>query len=190
MLPLIANLQVELRPEEANTHRLLDALRHGTLDVAFTHSTQGPKAGLNSEVVKEEPLGAVLPVLHPAAGGSAVRLADLASELFILKPFSVGPELHRQVIEACRRAGFEARLGREAPQIATIVSFVAAELGVALVPASMQQMPAPGVCYLPLSDVQASTTLSMMWRRGDPSKVVQNLVALVRSTGRTDKGAR
>ena len=181
---------VDLRLEEANTHKLLDAVGNGTLDVAFTHSGPELSAGLNSEVVKQEALVAALPISHQAAGGPAVRLADLAGEPFILKPFSVGPELHRQVIEVCRKAGFEVRLGREAPQIATIISFVAAELGVALVPDSMQQMRAPGVCYLPLSDVQASISLSMVWRRGDASKVVQNLVALVRSTARTDKGIR
>ncbi len=180
---------VALRLEEANTHRLLDAIGRGTLDVVFTHSGLELSAGLSSEVVKQEPLIAALPINHPAADGSAVRLAELAGDPFILKPFDIGPELHRQVVEACRKAGFEARLGREAPQIATIVSFVAAELGVALVPDSMQQMQAPGVRYLPLSDVQASITLCMVWRRGDPSKVVQNLVALVRSTGRAGKGA-
>ncbi len=179
---------VALTLEEANTHRLLDAVARGTLDVAFTHSGPDLSAGLSSEVVKQESLVAVLPAGHPAATGPAVRLADLAGDPFILKPFSVGPELHRQVTEACRKVGFEARLGREAPQIATVVSFVAAGLGVALVPASMQQMQAPGVCYLPLSDVQASITLCMAWRRGDPSKVVQNLVTLVRSATRADKG--
>ena len=177
---------VALTLEEANTHRLLDAMARGTLDVAFTHSGPDLSAGLSSEVVKQEPLVAVLPAGHPAAAGPAIRLADLARDPFILKPFSVGPELHRQVMEACRKVGFEARLGREAPQIATVVSFVAAGLGVALVPASMQQMQAPGVRYLPLSDVQASISLCMVWRRGDASKVVQNLVVLVRSTARTN----
>ena len=65
------------------------------------------------------------------------------------------------------------------------VSFVTAKLTVALVPASMQRMRAPGVRYLPLSDVQPSISLCMVRRRGDPSKVVQNLVALVRTPTRS-----
>ena len=178
--------KVQLSLEEANTNKLLDAVSRGALDVAFTHSGLEQGTGLSCLAVKVEPLVAALPATHAKAGGRAVRLADLAGDEFILKPRSVGPELHRQVIEACRKAGFEPSLGHEAPQLATVISFVAAGLGVALVPASMQDVRASGVSYLPLSDVEASISLCLVWRRADPSKVVQNLVTLVKSTSRTD----
>ena len=173
---------VELALEEANTHKLLDAVGRGTLDVAFTHSGLEQDTELSCMAVKVESLIAALPNAHPKAGDCTLRLAELANDLFILKPRSVGPELHKQALAACRAVGFEIKLGREAPQLATIISFVAAELGVALVPASMQQVRAPGVSYLPLSDVQASITLCMVWRRGGVSKVVKNFISLVRST--------
>ncbi len=171
----------ELRLEEDNTHELLEALMLGTLDVAFTHSGAQDDTRLNVIPVKVEPLVAVLPLAHRCSGDAAVRLADLAGDEFIMKRRSVGPELHRVVFEACRSAGFEPKLGREAPQLATVVSFVAAELGVALVPASMQQVRAAGVAYLPMEDVQASIKLCLVWRRHEASKVVQNFVSLVRS---------
>ena len=181
--------KVQLSLEEANTNKLLDAVSRGTLDVAFTHSGLEQGTGLSCIAVKVEPLVAALPATHAKAGDRALRLADLAGDEFILKPRSVGPELHRQVIDACRTAGFEPSLGHEAPQLATVISFVAAGLGVALVPGSMQDVRASGVSYLPLSDVQASISLCLVWRRGDPSKVVQNLVSLVRSASRTDAHA-
>ena len=80
--------------------------------------------------------------------------------------------------------GFEPKLGHEAPQLAPVVSFVAAELGVALVPASMQQIRAAGVAYVPTEDVQASVELQLVWRRQESSQVATNFVALVRETSK------
>ncbi len=176
--------EVELVLEENNTHALLQGVEAGTLDVAFTHSRSREDLPLNLLPVRVEPLVAVLSASHRHAGDDAVRLSALSTDVFIMKRRSVGPELHRTVVEACRSVGFEPRLGREAPQLATVISFVAAELGIALVPASMQQVRAPGVAYRPIEDIEASITLCLVWRRADASKVVQNFVSLVRDTNR------
>ena len=176
--------EVDLLLEEDNTHALLQGVEAGTLDVAFTHSRSRERMPLNVLPVRVEPLVAALPVAHRHADDDAVRLSALSTDAFIMKRPSVGPELHRTVVEACRSAGFEPRLGREAPQLATVISFVAAELGVALVPISMQQIRAPGVAYRPIEDVQASILLCLVWRRIEASRVVQNFVSLVRDTTR------
>ena len=172
---------VELMLEEGNTNKLLEAVKVGALDVAFTHFKSPESISLNFLTIRVEPLVVALPLSHRLAHGSAVPLSALSADEFIMKRRSVGPELYRTVIEACSSAGFEPRLGREAPQLATVISLVAAELGVALVPVSMQQIRAPGVVYLPLDDVQASIKLCLIWRRNDASKVVQNFVSLVRA---------
>ncbi len=175
---------VELRLDEDNTGKLVDALLAGTVDVAFTHSGLHDASRLNVVLVGVETLVAALPLAHRHAGDSAVRLSALADDAFIMKRRSVGPELYRAVLNACRSVGFEPKMGHEAPQLATVVSFVAAELGVALVPASMQQVRAAGVAYVPIEDVQASVDLNLVWRRQEASQVAQNFVALVRQASR------
>lgn len=185
--------EVELQLEEGNTRKLLEAMELGTLDVAFTHSGLPDGAKLNLVAVRVEPLVVVLPLAHRHAGHPGVRLSDLAENEFIMKRRNVGPELHRTVLEACQSVGFEPKLGREAPQLATVISFVAAELGIALVPASMRQLRAAGVACLPTMDVQASIKLCLAWRRTEPSKAAQSFVFLVREAARrspSDKDAR
>ena len=139
---------------------------------------------LNLVPIRVEPLVVVLPLGHRCAGLPVVQLSTLADDEFIMKRRDVGPELFGTVMEACSTVGFEPKLGREAPQLATVISFVAAELGIALVPASMQQLRAAGVAYLPTGDVQASISLCLAWRRTEASKVVQNFVILVREASR------
>jgi len=140
---------VELQLEEANTYRLLDQLMLGALDVAFTHSGVEGKSQLTLVPVERDTLVVALPVAHRCSHQPSVRLVELAQDSFIMKPRHVGPELHKAILNACSAAGFEPRLGQEAPQLATVVSLVAAELGVSLVPSSMQHIKAPGVTFRP-----------------------------------------
>ncbi len=172
--------EVALRLSEANTHKLLERLMLGTLDLAFTHSGLEEDPRFHVVSIKVDPLVAVLPRSHRCASGSTVLLASLAEDAFIMKPSDAGPALHRAVREACRSVGFEPRFGQEATQLATVISFVSAGLGVSLVPASMQQMQAVGVVYRPTQDVQAQISLALTWRRHERSKVVGNFVALAR----------
>ena len=135
---------VELQLEEANTYKLLDQMLLGALDVAFTHSGIEDENRLMLVPVERDTLVAALPANHSCSGQSAVRLADLEKDDFIMKPRHVGPELHKAVFDACRRAGFEPKQGQEAPQLATVISLVAAELGISIVPGSMQHIKAAG----------------------------------------------
>ena len=172
--------EVELQLAEANTHKLLEQLTLGTLDVAFTHSSLEEDPRFRMVSMKVEPLVAVLPRSHRGSSSSTLQLSSLAEDVFIMKPPSVGPALHRTVRDACRSVGFEPRFGREATQLATVISFVAAGLGVSLVPASMQQMQALGVVYRPMQDVQSQINLVLTWRRHERSKVVENFVAIAK----------
>lgn len=172
---------VELRLEEANTYRLFDLLERGDLDAAFTHSGIRDKSRLTLVPVERDTLVIALAASHRHSGQSTVRLIELAEDDFIMKPRHVGPDLHRIVLEACRTAGFEPRLGQEAPQLATVISLVAAELGVSVVPASMQCIHAAGVVFRPIGGAQAAVTLSLAWRRDERSNVVRNFVSMARS---------
>jgi DNA-binding transcriptional LysR family regulator len=86
--------------------------------------------GLQFGLVSEEPMVAVLPLRHPAAGAPAVDLRGLRGNAFVMTPREVGHTLFDTVVSACRKAGFEPVLGQLAPQIGSVVTLVAAELGV------------------------------------------------------------
>lgn len=171
---------VGLQLEEANTYKLLEALDAGDIDVAFTHSGLEDRGRLHVHHVQVEPLLVALPQAHRCAARTSVDVAELADDNFVMKSRHVGPELHRAVFEVCRSAGFEPKLGQEAPQLATVISLVAAELGVSLVPSSMQHVKAVGVVYLPPENAHPHINLSLTWRRHERSKVVDNFVSLVK----------
>ena len=171
---------VELRLEEANTRRLLEGLREGSIDAAFLRPSEEDRHGLTVTALHPEPMIAVLPRSHTHARTDAVRLTDLADEPLLLFPREVGPLLFDIVLEACRQAGFEPRLGQTTPQIASIVHLVAAGFGIAIVPESMSQLGPGAVTFKPLFGDVPKAPLAFARGMHDPSSVVLNIEVVVR----------
>jgi DNA-binding transcriptional LysR family regulator len=172
-----AYADVELSLVEVNSAGLVSGLVEGTLDAAFLRPGTAGVEELHLRLLSEEPMLAVLPASHTAAKDEVVHLTRLRSDPFILWPRSLGSTLFDTIIAACRKAGFEPVLGQTAPQIGSVINFVAAELGVSLVPASMQAVKVPGVVYRAVSGAAPVARLSLATRRGDTSPILRNFVA-------------
>ena len=153
------------------------------MDVAFVRALQIHADGVVVTPLQQEPMVAALPSRHPIARtgrSKAVPLKSLASDPFIL----IGPPgtaLHDETVAACRAAGFVPRLGQPAPRITSTLGLVAAGLGIALVPTTMQSVRMAGVIYRRLQGAAPKAFLGLAWRRGDPSPVLKQFLNLVRS---------
>ena len=172
-----AYADVELTLEEANTTRLVAGLQDGSFDVAFLRPDAAGSEAFQLRLLSEEPMIVALPVSHPVAAQQEVDLATLKEDPFLLFPRPIGPTLYDSIIGACRAAGFEPMIGQLAPQIASIVNLVAAELGVSIVPASMSQLQVSGVAYRPIAGQAPTARLALAYRRGETSAVVRNFIA-------------
>jgi len=125
---------------------------------------------------------AALPTSHAATNRKKVDLATLKNDPFLLFPRAIGPMLYDRIIGACRKAGFEPMIGQLVPQFASIINLVAAELGVAIVPASMSQLLIAGVAYRQIAGQAPSAKLALAHRRAETSATVRNFLARVHST--------
>ena len=176
-LPL---LQVELKGELLSPE-VQAALLDRRIDLGVLRPFDVPD-GIQVRTLRSEPLVAAVPVDHPAAASAAVALATLASEPFVNYPRN-GSAMADAVAAACASAGFEPRVRMEVRETATLVSFVAAGIGVALVPDSVQSVRIPGVVYLPLQDTHPCIDLVVAWRTDGPegviSQALERLHALV-----------
>ncbi|MBW6525748.1 LysR family transcriptional regulator [Sphingomonas sp. RHCKR7] len=170
---------VELTLREANSNALVDWLREGALDLAFLRPEGIARDGLTLHPIAAEPLIAALAASRmPHA--APIRLAELAEDSFVMTPRALGPTLYDATVAACREAGFEPLPGQSAPQVASVLALVAAELGVALVPASMRDTPLKGVTYHDLLDSSARASLALATRRDERSPAVAAFVAEAR----------
>jgi DNA-binding transcriptional LysR family regulator len=120
---------------------------------------------------------AALPASHPAVAQQAVDLATLRLDPFLLFPRPIGPRLYDSVIDACRKAGFDPVIVQFVPQLVSVITLVAADLGVSIVPASMSQLQIPGVAYRAIAGEAPIAPLALAHRRGETSSVVRNFIS-------------
>ena len=133
------------------------------------------------EVVRREPLVAVLPHAHPLAAADAVALEELQDEPFVTYPSHFRSVVHDAVEEACAAHGFLPNIALEVSETATLVSFVAAGLGVSLVPESVRHMTVHGAVYRPLAGDAATVELAVAWRRDDVTPMLERALEVIRS---------
>src|SRR5690349_366170 len=127
-------------------------------------SRRSPDEAALSRLIAVEPLRLALRRDHPLAGRGQVRLAEVAAEPFIsLRPAS---GLRRQTDELCQRAGFRPDVIFEGDDLSNVRGFVAAGLGVAVLPApragSPEAVPGP-VAYLEIQDEGAVRQIFLTW---------------------------
>jgi DNA-binding transcriptional LysR family regulator len=176
---------IRLALQEATSDVQLAALAQGELDVGLVlPPVDAP--GLDYAPLLHDTLVAAVPAGR-GGGKGPIALASLRDEPFILFPRPVGTSLHDQIVGACQRAGFAPRVEQEAIQMQTIVSLVAAGMGVALVPGSLVNLRRTGVVYRPLTDTTPRIALGIAWRRADDAPAVQAFVGLARARGARER---
>lgn len=121
---------------EAEPEDSIPKLKAGEIDVALTFDYPRVPAAeerdLDHTLLLTESMHVALPLGHPLADGAKVQMADLAGETWLAGacPSSCGVVVER----ACEDAGFQPRIGFESDDYHVLQGFVAAGLGVTLLP--------------------------------------------------------
>ena len=159
----------------AQVAQLLD----GTLDLGLLRPPVHDRE-LSTEVLRSEPLVAVLPESHPLAAEDAVQLEMLARRAVRHLPVALPLGRARRRRGRVRRPRLQAVAAHEVAETATLVSFVAAGLGVSLVPASVDNMTVQGAVYRPLAEDTTRVELAVAWRRDDERPVLVRALDVIR----------
>ena len=172
---------VELLLREMNPDQLVQSLRGEKIDVAFLYLPVEDD-DLDCRPVSREPLVVVLPEIHPLAGEAEIDVRKLADEPFVLPARYQTPGLRGRVMEVCRQEGFVPKgVQREEWLMqTTIVGLVASNVGIALVPASLERnLRRTGVVYKKMQRTPPTVEMGAVWRRADDSPVLQSFLSIV-----------
>ncbi|HEX3445164.1 MAG TPA: LysR family transcriptional regulator [Chthoniobacterales bacterium] len=171
--------KVELFLTEKDTTQLLNLLSENRLDASFIRPGRRNPEQVNVHRFKDESSMAVLSSAHPLAKKRAIRLSALSNEPFVIFPRTAGANLFDEIIDACRRSGFDPMIAHEAPQISSAPNLVSAGLGVSIVPVSIAaQIQVKGVVYLPILGEPPAFGLALATRLNEKSTVVRNFQRL------------
>jgi DNA-binding transcriptional LysR family regulator len=160
---------VRLSVADAEPEDSLPRLRGGDLDLVLSFDypsvPQPEERDLDRTLVLTESMYVALPAAHPLASREVVPLVELAEYEWLCgsRPSSCG----EVVIAACRNAGFEPQIGFESDDYHVMQGFIAAGLGVTLLP------------DLALPTLRADLVV----RPTDPPAPVRNVWAVTRNEG-------
>jgi LysR family transcriptional activator of glutamate synthase operon len=151
---------IELRLYEAGVQTLLDLLESGLTDVAVVTLPVEDEQLTVVPLFTEELVLAVWKG-HPLAGRGEVAIGDLRDEQWVLSPENY--ELREATLSACATAGFTPKVVLDGGETDSVVRFVGAGIGVALVPRLAVQG-AASVVPLRVCDQALNRTLGIVWR--------------------------
>ncbi|MEC4881837.1 MAG: LysR family transcriptional regulator [Scytonema sp. PMC 1070.18] len=168
------NVEIVLR--EMDSFHQIQSLHNHQIDCGFLHAQNLNSHNLSSLSVFTEPVVVALPMSHHLAKNLLIPLRELAEESFILPPDHMGQGFYGQIVALCQLAGFTPKVVQEAVWLQTVLGLVAGGVGVAIVPASMQNLQRKGVVYKDLQDETFEIETALVWRHDDTSPVLQSFV--------------
>lgn len=158
----------------------LDALRDGSIDLALLRPFRelSEDTGVAVQPLRAEKYVVALPEGHRLASRSKVRVADLRDEDLVVHTGHGRSAMYDAVSALCRDAGFEPAIRHEVAETSTLVTFVAAALGVAIVPEPVAQLVVAGTVYRPLAG-RARMELVAATRVDDDSALLARTLAVL-----------
>lgn len=186
LLPQLLNRFMQEHPEadvhltEDKTASLLPRLKSGWLDMIFIRPPESLDSSLSVQFITRETCVLAVPVMHPLSSRSSVCVEDFKQEAMIVPERRARPHSHDLTMNLFRTSGLTPRVVQYAEEKQTILSFVAAGLGLAIVPASFCNMNTEGVTYIKLimNNEIRGLPLSMVWHKGSNDSNVLALLTL------------
>jgi LysR family transcriptional regulator, benzoate and cis,cis-muconate-responsive activator of ben and cat genes len=171
---------VELTLIELTTFEQIAALKEGRIDVGYGRIPFDDPA-IERVLLRNEKLSAALPSGHPLlARAGPLRLDELAAEPLVVYPKSPRPSYADQVLALFRDSGLKPPAVFEVRELQTALGLVAAEVGVCLVPVSVERLRRDNVVYRPLDEEKAVSPIIMSTRKGDRSPELSLILKLIR----------
>ncbi|HVH21362.1 MAG TPA: LysR family transcriptional regulator [Pseudonocardia sp.] len=150
--PVVAVLVREF-PQLRLDLRLFELAGDSPVDADVEIFVDGASRGTGGQVIEllYEPYVVVLPEGHRLADRAQIPLAELRDEQWVDNDFSRGP-CRQVVLDACAAAGFTPAFPIETHDYPTAVAFVAAGVGITVLPRLGTTMLPPGVRAVPVVD--------------------------------------
>ena len=158
---LLPGVEVRVRGEMLAPTQLA-ALAAGEIDLALLRPPV-VDPGLCTEVIRRDALLVALPEGHRLSGRKKIAVTDLRCEDLISHVGGGHSVMASLLTTLCSGAGFTPRVRHEVVETSTLVTLVAAGLGVAIVPAPTSALDIAGVVYRPLRGRDLGIDLVAAW---------------------------
>lgn len=172
--------EVSVTVQEMPTGDQLQALLKEQIDLGFIVPRVADEA-LVVETVAREPLVLALSEDHPLAVQDEVEIQQLRNEKFITGSSVDRCGLHRAINDVCYQAGFIPNVSQVTNEIQLTLGFIAAGIGIALLPNSIRGLQKDGVVYRPVKPATAASSLAIAWPQNHSNPALTHFLQVVRA---------
>lgn len=157
----------------------LERLQQGSLDVGILYLDDYAQSGIETRLLQQDHLVLAVPATSIWAQTPPKKLTELANAEFVWGYRSISPVYYDRVVAHFSRLSFEPRVVQYGADNITILSMVAAGLGLAIVPAASRSHPMPGINFIELAELTScDMPLWLAWRAGNVSPVLDNFIQM------------
>ena len=185
VIPLIArsirrdypDVTLELADETSDNQ--IYKIRDGKLDFGIMREVK-PSADLTIRPLLSERLVVAFSDDHPLAGREVVRIDELAEINLVMFPRNRVTHLYDHISRLFSEDGFEFNVTQEALQFTTILGFVAANAGAAIIPESLSALNIPTLSYAAIDKPSAKSVLSLIYSNDyELNPLLTNILATI-----------
>ena len=102
-----------------------------------------------------------------------------------MTPRQHAPGLYDSIIRFCDKFDVRPRVTQEAIQMQTIVSLVSAEMGVSLIPESIQNLRRTGVVYKAIKEVTPTIEIHLAWNESNQLPSLNKFLEVTKNSMKT-----
>ncbi len=170
----ISHPEVHLELREFIPSSITEAVLAGRYDAGIGFAP-GVVRGIDTRPIHRERLCLAVPQGHALAYSSSVSAIKLEGEPVVAAPAAVAPMLRDAIVGFCHSGGFEPDIRMETHLQQTIVTLVAENIGIALVPESMRKLGMAGISFCDLEDAPVIEHV-LIWRTGNLNPALRLLL--------------
>jgi DNA-binding transcriptional LysR family regulator len=177
-----SNPAVEFSLRNILTAEQIRMLEAGALDIGFLRLPIGGHTQLEVATVHREPFLLVVPASHALAKRKKVWLSEVSGQDFVMYDRTHAPGFHDQVVGMLRNAGIVPNVRQSAGEMPTLISLVAAGMGISILPTSAVKHNVAAVVGCEIADTIPLSEIGLALAKDTDSAVVKNFRSLVLET--------
>ncbi|MGF7171450.1 DNA-binding transcriptional LysR family regulator [Sphingobium xanthum] len=158
------------------------AIKDGTLDAGIVydaHVDERDEEALDQAVIGTGEIMLAVHRNHRLAERESVSMAELADEPALWPERRTAPGYYDRLMAACLETGSMPRIVQECTTNSILLSLVAVGMGVGFVTVTRPLPSAPNIRLLPITDLDLTFDVLLVWRNRDRSAALQRFVQVM-----------
>lgn len=163
----------------------IKAVKDGGIDVGIVRLPVAQKSrGIAIETILREPMVLAMSENNSLARFKTVPLRELSNQRYIMFARDANADFHHFIAKACRKEGFSLNIAYFQDDLYSVWALIGAGLGVALAPASLQELRLPGIVFRKFEPAAPVMEMALAYMHADKVSVVSQFLDVARKIAR------